>query len=223
MSTQIETHKLTKAEAARQNGAKSRGPTTPEGKQKSARNATKSGAYANHALILANEDPDAFREILVAYITRFAPTDPFEHNLIRELAATDWQISRQRANETALINAELLAQTPPEGHLNDPAIESTLTAAATDALFNRSRTLAHIQRQIHQLTITRQRLLDTLLDARRNFPIQRQAPDLDLPEPRPAAPIPFPKPSFPERTQPDPATPPLTPPENPVPALEEAS
>ena len=56
-----------KSETARANGAKSHGPTTAEGKEKSSRNAIKHGLTAGTGnILLDSEDPDEFEEILQA-------------------------------------------------------------------------------------------------------------------------------------------------------------
>ena len=56
-----------RARIARENGAKSRGPVTPEGKAASSRNAIKTGEHANsksvytpHPSVLTNEDRQGF-------------------------------------------------------------------------------------------------------------------------------------------------------------------
>ena len=49
-----------RAEASRRNGAKSRGPKTPEGKARSAQNALKHGLRAQRFLVVGNERPREF-------------------------------------------------------------------------------------------------------------------------------------------------------------------
>lgn len=211
MSTQLESKRLTPAEAARQNGRKSRGPVTPEGKAASSKNALKLGVYAAHSTLLANEDPAAFERLFAAYARRFRPADPFECSLVRQIVNTDWLISRYESMETCLLDAERAAQQAALELQHDLRSQAEITTIAADALLNRNRTLATVQRHIHNLTLTRTRLLKTLYDTRRQFPVHDPAPELDLtPEP-PEAPE-TEAPST-ERTQPRPAEPIDTPPE----------
>ncbi len=225
--------KRTPAEQARLNGAKSKGPATPEGKLRSSFNALKSGAYASHTTLLANEDPVAFQLLSEAYIRRFRPADPFDHQIVRQICHNDWLISRYEAIETSLLDSEIAAQQFPLELQDAPISQVELATRSVDVLLNRSRTLAHVQRQIHNLNITRQRLLKTLNEARRQFPVQEFTPDLDIPldpGPDPAAPVTEPthelEPATPatERTrEPAPGTEPAEPSRPPSPAPRPSS
>ena len=69
------TPQLTRAEAARQNGSRSRGPTSPEGNARSAQNALKHGLTAQALAPLPGEDPKAYQELLAGLTARYRPMD----------------------------------------------------------------------------------------------------------------------------------------------------
>ena len=62
-----------RAEASRKNGARSRGPKTPEGKARSARNALKHGLRAQKYVVLPDEDATEFAALEAALIDELAP------------------------------------------------------------------------------------------------------------------------------------------------------
>ena len=55
-----------KSQTARANGAKSRGPITPEGRAKSARNSIRHGLRAK-SIVLTTESKEEFRSLLYSY------------------------------------------------------------------------------------------------------------------------------------------------------------
>ncbi len=61
-----------RAEASRRNGAKSRGPKTPEGKAHSAQNALKHGLRARKYVVLPDEDAAAFQTLEAAFLDKLA-------------------------------------------------------------------------------------------------------------------------------------------------------
>jgi hypothetical protein len=84
--------------AARANGARSRGPQTPEGKRRSRMNALRHGLSAQE-IVIGREDPEAFEEMIDAHLDRFAPADPIEQALVEEMAASQWRLRRLWAVE----------------------------------------------------------------------------------------------------------------------------
>jgi hypothetical protein len=98
-----------KINSARTNGAKSHGPKTEAGRQKSARNALTHGFYAS-SIVLQQESPEQYQALLDAYIQQFQPDGPAELQLIEEMVAAKWRQRRLWAIETDLLEDEIIAQ-----------------------------------------------------------------------------------------------------------------
>src|ERR1700730_10196501 len=100
-----------KSETARTNGAKSRGPTTAEGKEKSSRNAIKHGLTAGTGnILLDTEDSTQFDELLNKLLGIHEPATPAEEDIVEQMVAARWRPRRMWTIETGLLNAEILAQ-----------------------------------------------------------------------------------------------------------------
>jgi hypothetical protein len=97
---------VSKAEAARVNGAKSRGPATPEGRAKSSRNSLRHGLSAKSVLLPA-ESHEQFQLLLDAHIQQFQPANPVEMDLVEAMAVARWRLRRIWAIETSLLGPEL--------------------------------------------------------------------------------------------------------------------
>ena len=93
-------------EASRLNGAKSRGPVTPEGKDKVSRNAVKHG-YLAKVVTLSPEDESAFREIHERYVLRFEPRDQVEHDLVEEIVWAKWKMRKMWIHETSIVGLQV--------------------------------------------------------------------------------------------------------------------
>ncbi len=85
-------------EAARLNGAKSRGPVTPEGKAKSRMNALHHG-LASSIIVLPGESQQHFRDMMDDFVNRYQPVDVCEYALIEEMVVAQWLIRRGFAAE----------------------------------------------------------------------------------------------------------------------------
>jgi hypothetical protein len=142
-----------KSETARINGAKSHGPTTAEGKEKSSRNAIKHGLTAGNGNILLDcEDPAQFDEVLNKLFGIHEPATPAETDLLEEMVAARWRTRRMWTIETGLLNAEILAQAAK----TDAPDASIQLASAFRTLSDDSRSLALASRYEARL----QRLYD---------------------------------------------------------------
>src|SRR6266702_297115 len=142
-----------KSATARANGAKSRGPTTAEGKEKSSRNSIKHGLTAGNGNILLDcEDPDQLDEVLNKLLGIHEPATPAETDLVEEMFAARWRTRRMWTIETGLLNAEVLTQ---QSKTDTPAPNIHLTMAFR-SLTDDSRSLALANRYEARL----QRLYD---------------------------------------------------------------
>jgi hypothetical protein len=142
-----------KSESSRINGAKSRGPITAEGREKSSRNALKHGFTAdNETILLDCEDPAQYNEFVVKLRRIHEPATPAEEDVFEEMVVARWRLRRMRTVELGLLNAEILAQqsTP------DSSKPSAHLASAFRALADDSRSLALASRYESRL----QRLYD---------------------------------------------------------------
>lgn len=74
-----------KTDSARANGAKSRGPVTPEGRQNSALANLRHG-FTAQTVCLSNETQPVFVTMMEEYIDHFDPVGPVEADLIEAMA-----------------------------------------------------------------------------------------------------------------------------------------
>src|SRR5690349_23130052 len=89
---------------SRTNGALSRGPTSPEGKARSAVNGTRHG-LAGPFRLLPGEDAAAYARLRAALLARHAPADAVEEHWVEELAFAAWRLRRLHALDAAAIAA----------------------------------------------------------------------------------------------------------------------
>jgi hypothetical protein len=95
-----------RSDTARANGAKSRGPKSPEGKEISSRNALRHGFTARHTLVLASESEDQFNEFEREFTAMHAPANPAEQDMVNEMIAARWRIQRLRAAQVFVLESE---------------------------------------------------------------------------------------------------------------------
>ena len=100
-------NKLARCEQSRINGAKSKGPTSEEGKAKSSRNALKHGFAATINVVLSIEDPAEFQLHLAGLRASYAPTNYAEETFVEQLANISWRQARIAAIEPALIEIQM--------------------------------------------------------------------------------------------------------------------
>ena len=163
-----------RAEIARQNGAKSKGPTTAAGKEQSKRNAIKHGERAEalkllvppHSACLLHEERREFYRLYDQNIAKYKATDEHEKEIVREITDLQWSNGRSRLALNLLLNRELIrtganVQPIDEGTFNGEnilAAYESLAANKAMRLFHKEyaantrliialeRRLVHVQR-----------------------------------------------------------------------------
>jgi hypothetical protein len=98
-----------KITASRANGAKSHGPTTPDGKKRSSQNAVQHGLLAE-CVLLTGEDAKNFEILIQNHERRFQPADGIELGIIEEMCAAYWRLHRVWTIETHTLNRQISTQ-----------------------------------------------------------------------------------------------------------------
>jgi len=194
-------------EAARRNGALSRGPVTPEGKARSAQNARTHGlASSNPSSVLINgENQDHFNELHHAYFSHFLPDGDVEAELVREMVHAAWRLRRYRSIENGIIEVEMLLTPQKHPEFQDLDFNSHLALAFKD-LADGSNSLQLLGRYCARLNREYHRALKALTDLQ-----AARAASPPPPSDPAGAILPIEPPEFAQVTLLDPLTPPSTP------------
>ena len=161
---------LTKSESSRINGAKSRGPVTPEGKKRSSTNAVKHGILAKH-ICLNIEKPEVFEELVADFCTRFQPADNVELRLVEQAAMAQFRYERMAAStETSMFVLKMDEQAPEVAKQYERVDAPTRFAIAFTSLASEGNSIQLMLR--YQQTMLRQRdsALKQLHELRAKFP-----------------------------------------------------
>ncbi len=178
---------LNKAESARINGAKSRGPITEEGKKRSSLNAVRHGALAK-TMCLTCEDHELYKQLLSDFIERLQPSDNVELRIVEQLANTAHRLERLQSAETALFDYEMDVMTPQltnHKNLDHP----TRFAIAFKSLADKSKALNLYLRYEAALTRQYDRLLKQLLTLRTKLPNEPTEVDTEVENPTQSGPV----------------------------------
>ena len=192
------------AEASRSNGARGHGPTTPEGKARSALNGTRHGLRGSTFALLPGEDPAAWAAHLDGYLARFRPVDPAETLCVERLAACDWREARLERLEAEMLFADRGDTSEP-----DPRLGWSRTLPRYAAAIRRDRKEALARLEVLRASRPRLPASPTAADAARlrwlAERIEHQtAEPRDTPEPE-AAPAAEVEPAIRVASEPEPA------------------
>ena len=161
------------------NATKSTGPKTDAGKQKSAANARRHGAYSRK-ILLPGEDPAALQLLVDSHFHLYRPTNPIEENLVLQLAHTLWRVHRQAPAESSLVSIQMHRLSASLTIEFASVTPEDLYALATHSLNTQGQGASQICRQERRLLRQYQDLRDQLLATRDLTPPHQ--PDTNPPE-----------------------------------------
>ncbi len=175
-------------EASRANGAKSRGPKTPEGKLATAaaatgpvtpegkaivsQNALRHGILSQ-SVVLSSESLLAFEEILEGLRGELRPVTPIEHTAVDVMAVAHWRRIRVWCLEMAILTHALHAQERAGdtiGNQENALVPAMHTALAFATLNNESTILQNLNRYEVRYSREYQRALRLLKEHRAEAP-----------------------------------------------------
>jgi hypothetical protein len=183
-----------KLESARANGAKSKGPKTPEGKARSSQNAIRHGLCAK-SIVLSTEDRDEYEKLYTAYLLRFQPADQVETGLVETMINATWRERRSWSIETESLERKMVRARDWIDDWDDlsPAAQ---TAIGFDNVFPSSP----IDRYETRMSRQYDRARKALMELRKSHPIailpKEPSPEIDH-LPQQPAPVPAPAPNPP--------------------------
>jgi hypothetical protein len=175
-----------KSETSRANGAKSRGPITAEGRQKSSQNSLDHGFTAKKTIILECENQGQFQKMVADYTVTYQPGSAVEEDLVSEMVACRWRMQRLRLIETALIDSEMDRELPEGETPEDPGYQ---LAFAFRRLVDGSRAISLASRyesRLHRIHERTHRTLRELQQTRKQQLVEPPSPTPAPPEPESA-------------------------------------
>ncbi|MCC6586054.1 MAG: hypothetical protein IT168_04975 [Bryobacterales bacterium] len=165
-------------DAARANGAKSRGPITAEGKQRSSQNSLSHGLTAS-TILLPGESEHRFNALLTSMLAAYAPASDYEASLIEKMAALTWQQDRLLGIDTETLNTQIQMMAPALAAETENLPLLTQVTLAYRELSDTSRVLPNLDRHASRIRRQFNQLRTELLALQKN----RTAPDT---EPQPS-------------------------------------
>lgn len=123
------------------NAQLSTGPTSSEGKARSARNNLRHG-FQSQSVLLPGDDPAEYQALLDDLNSHFHPSELTQLRCVREMADAEWRLRRARLYQEELLTAQIDQLRP--GHPEASAIQ--LQMLAYDTLLRESRFFAQLSR-----------------------------------------------------------------------------
>jgi len=141
----------TKAEQARINGAKSKGPTTPEGLQRCREASVKHGMWAAHVSTFPHEDQVQYAAIFTSLNDQFRPRNTAEAAIVGLLADAIWRANRLANLANAGIDREMWLLKNQTSVQHSPGELQLLAEQASKTVPGLEARARHYTREINRL------------------------------------------------------------------------
>src|SRR5712691_2503147 len=175
-----------KSETARVNGAKSQGPKTAEGREKSSANSFKHGLSARNIVVLECENEDDFWTVHNEQMEIHQPATPAEKDLVDQMVAARWRMRRLRSIESALLDSEMIRQKAAIDEKFAQCDRGVQLSEAYTTQANQSRAMALASRhesRLNRMYMSSYKVLRELQALRMKQSTQPEAPEPTKPEP----------------------------------------
>jgi hypothetical protein len=166
---------IDRATSSRLNGARSRGPATPEGKARSAANAQRHGFRCNGFWLTADEDAAEFEALQQYRLRAYRAVGEGERYAVLMILQAEWKVAR-----AVRLEAAILGQT-----------EAAETVDELNKALRQLETVLRYRRQIER-DASKARTLLLQLQAQRRAEEQEAAQAADTNEPEHSTPAPLP-------------------------------
>jgi hypothetical protein len=169
-------------EASRNNGRKSKGPSTPEGKARSSQNAVTHALTSAKWLIPTNEDPAGYTAMHDEYQREWQPSGPTERDLVRQMSHAQYTLIRLYYLEVGLLDLEMSRMAPDLATSEPPPDPPMRQTYAFESLAKSSNGLSLLNRYMARAERLYHRALHSLLALRKANPFP---PPVEDPAPVP--------------------------------------
>lgn len=156
-------------QASRRNGRLSKGPITAAGKARAALNATTLG-FTAESVVLANESPERFQQLVDYFVARHQPANDEELELVVEMTKARWRLNRMQSYEVAMLDYQREADAPAVAKMHEQIDQTTVNMLAFRAIHDADRALAYV----HRYENSYRRTYDRALEALRCLQAERQ-------------------------------------------------
>jgi hypothetical protein len=147
--------KLNRAESARINGAKSKGPKTPEGLQRCGNAAYKHGLYATRVYMLPGESNAEYGELQAEFLAYWQPKGFYDKLLVEQLTGNIWEMIRLQASKNDKVLESVASITKNAPHCQDQAKINLLAeqevSVAGGTIERMNARLSHLARERQRL------------------------------------------------------------------------